>query len=1667
MLALIRRLFALALFTYAGVYSLYAGSIIINEIHHNPDVKTDLVKFIELYNRGSNTVDLSNWRFASGVDFTFPAGTVLAPDKYLVVAENPSVLKAKFGATALGPWIGNLSGQGERITLRNANGEVEDSVEYQNGFPWPTVGDAPSSSIELVNPEFDNDLGGNWRSSLSSSGGPPGETIVPIEQEWRYEQSGTDPGSTWKDGSFDDSTWPSGKALLYHETAALPAPKNTPLNLGNSAYYFRTHFNFAGDPSQAALEIKTVIDDGGAIYLNGQEVYRLFLPAGADYSTYATRTVGDAAYEGPFPISSAALKQGDNVLAVEVHQANASSSDVVFGLTLTAKSGTVVTGNGPTPGIRNSVFAANLAPLIRQVEHSPGQPASGQEVRITAKITDSDGVKDVTLQYQLVDPGSYIELTDPAYATSWTSVSMKDDGLNGDEKAGDDIYTIALPASLQTNRRLVRYRIKATDNGARALTVPYADDPQPNFAYFVYDGIPPYKGAIQPGSADAIRGKVVTYPTNVMQTMPAYHLISKNDSIMHCQFIDQYGGQEYLWSGTMVYDGKVYDHIHYRARGGVWRYSMGKNAWKIKFNRGHYFEARDNYGNKYAAPWPRLNFRPGIQQGDYQHRGEQGMFEAVNYAMFNLAGVEACNTQFFQLRVVDDASESGATQYDGDFWGLYLGVEEGDSAFISDHNLPDGNYYMMRNGSGTIQNQGRLEAPDGSDLANFLNTFRSTTPTDQWWRDNLDLERYFTYRTIIECTHHYDIDDPPGKNYFFFHNPETGRWSVHPWDMDLTWANNMYGGGVEPFKNRVLPRAMFSTEYQNRGRELRDLLFNPDQAGQLIDELARFIYKPEMGATLVGADRAQWDYNPIMASGYVLSSKAGQGLFYKFPLESVSRDFTGALQLMKNYVVSRGQWFDQNILKATGLPGAPVVTLTGPASHPVNRLTFQSSSYTGTAPFSAMKWRIAEVSDPTAPAYDPATPKKYEITAAWESAETPAFQADMTIPSTAVKVGHAYRVRARFKDNTGKWGHWSAPVQFIAGEPDNAAALVDHLRVSELMYNPPAGSDLEFVELHNESTDLPLDLGGIKFTEGVDYTVPIGVTLAPGGYLLVVRADPANGFQGFRDYYKLDSSVAIVGPYAGALDNNGERITLRTAANGTVIFSATYGDARGWPEAADGAGHSLVPRSLSVEAIVQGSLDYGRNWNASAYINGSPGAPDPVRADPIVLNEVLANTDALPTGPNDWVELYNRSDLTFTFPENWYLSDDLAHLKKWMIPAGTTIPAHQWARFDEKTGFHQDTNGFGISKEGETLLLSFLPGNEQDHVSDAVSFKGQEPNFSWGRYPDGGVEWMVSSPTPLAANASSPAHVVITELMFQPKAVTGSMIENATNEFVEITNPTSAEVALSEAGGPWRIDGGIKFTFPPNVKLSSGASLLLVNFDPADTATLFGFKAAYSIGDALILGPYGGKLANSSDRIALEKHLPPDPITGQTSWAIVDEVIYSNLAPWPVSANGSGSSLQRLDSGVAGNAPGNWTVASPTPGSYAVVLASDRDKDGLPDDWEVAHHLDPANPNDAALDSDGDGLSNLQEFLSGTDPQDNTDALRLQAMAEAGQLKLHFTAQPGHTYSVLRAPAASSQNWSVVEQVSAQASPTPIAVPITLPQGTTLQFFRVITPALP
>ncbi|KPK34189.1 MAG: hypothetical protein AMJ65_18710, partial [Phycisphaerae bacterium SG8_4] len=171
------------------------AAIVINEIMYYPQSGVgqpeDVGKeYVELYNRGTQPVDLSGWRLSSAVDFVFPNVTVGA-GQYLVVAADVATLKAIYPGIAdvVGGWDGKLSNSGERIELLDRAGVRIDSIRYADqgdwgvrqlgpddhghrGWVWSDDHDGGGRSLELRNCEMPNEHGQNWGASVVSGGTP-------------------------------------------------------------------------------------------------------------------------------------------------------------------------------------------------------------------------------------------------------------------------------------------------------------------------------------------------------------------------------------------------------------------------------------------------------------------------------------------------------------------------------------------------------------------------------------------------------------------------------------------------------------------------------------------------------------------------------------------------------------------------------------------------------------------------------------------------------------------------------------------------------------------------------------------------------------------------------------------------------------------------------------------------------------------------------------------------------------------------------------------------------------------------------------------------------------------------------------------------------------------------------------------------------------------------------------------------------------------------------------------------------------------------------------------------------------------------------------------------------------------------------------------------------
>ena len=557
-------------------------------------------------------------------------------------------------------------------------------------------------------------------------------------------------------------------------------------------------------------------------------------------------------------------------------------------------------------------------------------------------------------------------------------------------------------------------------------------------------------------------------------------------------------------------------------------------------------------------------------------------------------------------------------------------------------------------------------------------------------------------------------------------------------------------------------------------------------------------------------------------------------------------------------------------------------------------------------------------------------------------------------PGRPITINAQTTIKARIRSGT----DWSAAVTAVFYTTQDFTKLL----VSEIMYNPPdigatTGDNLEFLELKNTGANA-LDLSGVTFTEGITFTFTNGTLLAPGQFIVLGRNAAAltNKYPG----------LVVHGLYSGRLNNGGEQLTLAHALGGRIL-SFDYKNSGRWPITPDGWGFSLVPRQTNANPDPGGPS----HWRASTNPGGSPGADDPSAAIlPVLINEALTHTE-LPDV--DAIELFNPNSVDADV-SGWFLTDDPAQPKKFRIPDGTIIGAGGYRVFTE-TNFNpnplMDTNSFALSSSGEQVyLFSANAGGNLTGYSHGFIFGGAASGVSFGRHVvSTGDEHFVAqiAPTLNASNAGPRVGpVVIKQIMYHPVDLPGAA-DNTADEFIEIVNITGHAVPLFDSAAPtntWHVRGGVSFDFPADAILPPGGALVLVNFNPSDAAVLAGFRGKFGqFNSTPAFGPYSGKLDNSRDTVELNR--PDMPETNGVPRIVVDEVTYRDSAPWPVTADGGGGSLQRISLATYSDDPINWSSIAPLtitlqpvsvavrPGSNAVFTVAALGDGALTYQWRL------------------------------------------------------------------------------------------------------------------
>jgi hypothetical protein len=240
-------------------------------------------------------------------------------------------------------------------------------------------------------------------------------TLVPKGSTWRYYDGSAVPASNWYTWNYPDAGWAQGPAQLGYggkgEVTTIGYGGNASAKYCTSYYRYRAQITNLAAKSNFQLSI--FVDDGAAVYVNGTEVGRTNLPAGTlAFSTYASTS--NNGVTANFTVPASLLKEGENLLAVEVHQCNATSSDVIFDLSLTCEASIV----SETKRITDKVFTDTLkvAMSLKAIYEASTEPEPTAKSVFINEVVSSNSL----LPDEFGEKDDYLEL----YNASNTDVDI-------------------------------------------------------------------------------------------------------------------------------------------------------------------------------------------------------------------------------------------------------------------------------------------------------------------------------------------------------------------------------------------------------------------------------------------------------------------------------------------------------------------------------------------------------------------------------------------------------------------------------------------------------------------------------------------------------------------------------------------------------------------------------------------------------------------------------------------------------------------------------------------------------------------------------------------------------------------------------------------------------------------------------------------------------------------------------------------------------------------------------------------------------------------------------------------------------------------------------------------------------------------------------------------
>ncbi len=379
-------------------------------------------EWIELYNRGDTPVDLSGWALQDAVRFDFPAGTVLGPDQYLVIARDATELAARYpDINVVGQFSGQLADSDERIQLLDGQQNLADEVHYFDDGRWPQYADGGGSSLELRDPFADNSRGEVWASSDETERSTWEHisytaTVAPVVYDppinfQEFVMGLLGPGEVWLDNIrvVQDPGQATEQLIQNGDFEA-----DTPGGPADKWRLVGTHqgSSVIADPDDPGNQVLRLVAEARMNYLSNHAETTLANQA---------RVVDGRTYEISY---DAKWINGTPQLHTELYYKDAARTTI---LSQPSSSG--------TPGMPNSTRVDNVGPTYDGLRHEPLIPSTTDSVTVSVDVEDPDGMSDIQLFYAIDG------------VTPFTAVPMS--------AGADGRYSATIPPACAPGRRAV------------------------------------------------------------------------------------------------------------------------------------------------------------------------------------------------------------------------------------------------------------------------------------------------------------------------------------------------------------------------------------------------------------------------------------------------------------------------------------------------------------------------------------------------------------------------------------------------------------------------------------------------------------------------------------------------------------------------------------------------------------------------------------------------------------------------------------------------------------------------------------------------------------------------------------------------------------------------------------------------------------------------------------------------------------------------------------------------------------------------------------------------------------------------------------------------------------------------------------------------------------